>query len=96
MREEWEKIKHEPAKIKEFYKKHRDIIDLSATLAGIGGISTLYSTGTLAESPSMIALAVEGMLWGGKQMYEEKRKYGLKSIWEAGEYGARRKMRDII
>jgi hypothetical protein len=92
LNKEWEKVKGEPSKIKEFYTRHRDSID---TLFVISSVPALLSSGLVPEIALMVGGGEMGV-WLAKKAYEEKKSYGLGSIWETGEYESRKRLGKIL
>jgi hypothetical protein len=76
---EWERVKREPSKIKEFYKKHGNLIDTITYEATVG---SLLLSGLNLEILFPIQIAGLGVL-GGKWARAEKELYGG-SVWQAG------------
>jgi hypothetical protein len=82
---EFGKIKHEPAKIREFYRKHNDLIDMAVME---GGLSSVFLAGLNPEiviGAGAVGLGALMTKWSLK----EKKLYGG-SFWQAGMKGKER------
>ena len=76
---EYEKVKGEPSKVREFYNKHKDLIDTA--FMGLS-ISALLASGLRPELAVVVGMG-EFIGLMGKWAYEEKKQLGG-SIWQAG------------
>jgi hypothetical protein len=79
LNEEWEKVRHSPAKIHEFFTKHHGAIEDAVMFSSTaGGLLT-------GLNPQILIFMGFGELatWSALKAIEEKKKYGG-SFWDAG------------
>lgn len=79
LNKEYEKVKGEPSKVREFYNRHRDIIDSAFAETSV---LALLASGLKPELAVVIGMG-EFIGLMGKWAYEEKKELGG-SIWQAG------------
>lgn len=76
---EWEKIRGEPSKVREFYQKHKDLIDTAFVEVSV---PSLLMAGLKPELAVIIGVG-EFIGLMGKKAFEEKKMFGG-SVWETG------------
>ena len=88
---EYEKIKGEPSKVREFYQRHKDLIDTAFVEVSV---PSLLVAGLKPELAVVIGM---GELIGffGKKAYEEKKKFGG-TVWQAGMTRKQRELDEVI
>jgi hypothetical protein len=87
---EWEKIKGEPSKAREFYNRHKDLIDTAFVEVSV---PSLLVAGLKPELAVVIGMG-EFIGLMGKKAYEEKKMLGG-SAWEAG-MSRKRRLEEVI
>jgi hypothetical protein len=87
---EYEKIRGEPSKVREFYQKHKDLIDTAFVEVSV---PSLLMAGLKPELAVIIGVG-EFIGLMGKKAYEEKKMFGG-SVWEAG-MSKKRRLEEVI